>query len=261
LIPIEFTPVTIILLGGFGFLIGSFLNVCIVRMPKDESVIWPPSHCGSCQAKIKWYWNIPVFSYLILRGRCSSCGAKFSMQYLVVELLTPLLFALVVWRNPDWISVGFHFYFMAGLIISTFVDIEHWIIPDLVTLPGILVGLASSFVLPDHSIIDSLLGLTFGGGSLLLIGTIYSKWKGVEGIGGGDVKLLAMIGAFLGLSGVIVTLVVSSLLGSIYGIALVAIKGGGSKTAVQFGPFLAFAAALAYFAGDQMVEWYLRPLG
>ena len=259
--PIEFTPPVVIFLSGLGFLVGSFLNVCIIRMPKEESIVWPPSNCVACNTKIKWYWNIPVLSFLMLRGRCSCCGAKFSPRYLLVELLTPLLFGLVVWHNPEWKAALFHFYFMGGLIVATFVDIDHWIIPDLVTLPGIVIGFASSFFLPGLGILDSLLGLIFGGGSLLLVGIIYSRWKGIEGIGGGDVKLLAMIGAFLGLSGVIVTLVVSSLLGSIYGMLLLAIRGGGSKTAVQFGPFLAIGAILAYFAGNELVAWYLRPFG
>ena len=246
----------IIFLTGFAFILGSFLNVCIARLPKEESIVFPRSHCVKCGKLIAWYHNIPVLSFLVLRGRCSKCKKRFSVRYLAVELITPGLFGIVLWKFPFWETALFHFYFMGALVVSTFVDLEHWIIPDLVTLPGIVVGLASAFFVPGHSLTDAIAGLVIGGGSLLLIGTVYMKWKGIEGIGGGDVKLLAMVGAFLGAKCTLITLILSSLGGSVVGAIVMGVTGKGSKTAVQFGPFLALGAIAAYVWGHEIAEWY-----
>lgn len=254
--PIEFTPSVMIFLVGLGFLVGSFLNVCIVRLPREESVVLPASRCVKCGKRIHWYHNIPVLSFLWLRGRCASCGKRFSARYLAVEIVTPCLFAVVLWKQPYWEAALFHFYLMSALVVSTFVDLEHWIIPDAVTLPGIVIGLASAFFVPGHSLLDAGAGLLLGGGSLLLIGSIYSRWKGIDGIGGGDVKFLAMSGAFLGAKGALTVLILSSLAGSLVGAVIMARTGKGGKTAVQFGPFLALGVLAAYLWGDALAEWY-----
>lgn len=251
-------PGLVFFLVGLTFIIGSFLNVCIARMPMGESVVWPRSRCPFCRAQIAWYDNVPVFSYLLLRGKCRACSAKIPFRYLAVEILFPLLMLFVVLKEPHWQAWPYAGFLMAALIISTFIDIDHWIIPDKITLPGIVIGLAGAALLPDRNLIDSLIGFCIGGGILFLIGTIYMRWKNIEGIGGGDVKFLAMAGAFLGAKSVLVALVLASLLGSLYGAYVMLRRGSGSQTAVQFGPFLALGTLIAYLFGGEIAAWYLQ---
>lgn len=250
-------PPLLVFMVGFSFIIGSFLNVCISRWPLDLSVVAPRSRCPSCEAPIPWFHNIPVVSYLVLRGRCRKCKLPIPLRYLIVELLTPALFMLAIWRFPDPVTWIFSFYLMASLVVATFVDLEHWIIPDKITLPGIAVGFASSFFVPHHDPVSSIAGILLGGGILFAIGYIYLRWKDIEGIGGGDIKFLAMAGAFLGPRQVLVALVLASFLGSVIGMAILLRRTGGAKTAVQFGPFLALGVLVAYLWGDTIAFWYL----
>lgn len=241
----------------FGLLWGSFLNVVIHRLPLGESVVTPRSRCPGCKKVIRWYRNVPVLSWIFLRGKCGDCGTKISMRYPAVELLTAALFtAAVAWRPETIIAWPFHFYFLASLIACTFIDIDHWILPDKITLPGIVVGLVGSLVVPEFSIVNSFLGTFVGGGILYLVAWAYLTFAKKDGLGGGDIKFLAMIGAFLGAKGALATLVLSSFLGSILGIFLIAIRGKKSGTAIQFGPFLALGAVTAFFFGDILWEWY-----
>ncbi len=247
--------ITVVLLNGL--IIGSFLNVCIVRIPLEQSVAFPPSRCNSCETKIPWYLNIPILSWLFLRGKCQQCKTSISARYPLVEALTAGLIVVALFQETYWIAFAFAVYLMASLIISTFVDLEHWIIPDKVTLPGIFLGLVSAFLIPERNFLDQFLGMIVGGGSLLLIGYIYLKWKNIEGIGGGDIKFLAMGGAFLGVQKILLTLVLSSLIGTVIGTVAMVLSGKGSKTAIPFGPAISIALLVSYLYGTDIIQWYL----
>lgn len=249
-----FFPITAFVLGA---VVGSFLNVCICRMPKDESVAFPPSHCPVCSCTIRWYDNVPLISYLVLRGRCRGCGTRISPQYPVVELLNGLLtLALFLRFGPTFTFLVF-FLFTSALVVITFIDLEHQIIPDEISLSGIVLGFLFSFFLPGHTWLDSLAGILLGGGSLLLVAYGYHWLTGKEGMGGGDIKLLAMMGAFLGWKSVPFIIFASSLVGSVVGITLMMVQKKDSKLAIPFGPYLAFAAILYIFYGRQLIHWYL----
>ncbi len=253
------TPYLILALFALitGMLVGSFLNVCICRMPKGESVVFPPSHCPKCDYRIRWYDNIPLVSYLVLRGRCRGCGTHISIQYPVVELLNGLLtLALFLRFGPTPLFLAL-FLFCSALVVITFIDLEHQIIPDEISLPGIVIGFACSFILPGHSWLDSLLGILLGGGSLLLVAYGYQWLTGKEGMGGGDIKLLAMMGAFLGWKSILFVVFVSSLIGSVVGVTIMLVQKKDSKLAIPFGPYLAFGAVLYLFYGEQIIHWYL----
>lgn len=240
----------------FGAIIGSFLNVCIVRLPEERSIVTPPSHCPKCRRDIAWYDNVPLLSYLFLRGRCRACGVRISPRYLAVELLTGAL-AVALWtRLGPTVAFAGYFAFAAALVTITFIDLDHRIIPDVISLPGIVAGLAISFVSPLVTPLDALLGALAGGGVLLTIAFAYQAIRGQEGMGGGDVKLLAMIGAFLGWQSVFVTLMVASLIGSLIGVALMIYQRADAKLAIPFGPFLAGGALVYLFFGDRILAFY-----
>lgn len=240
----------------FGAIIGSFLNVCIVRLPEERSIVTPPSHCPACRRDIAWYDNVPLVSYLFLRGRCRACGTRISPRYLAVELLTGAL-AVALWTRlgPTAAFAGY-FAFAAALVTITFIDLDHRIIPDVISLPGIVVGLAISFVSPLVTPLDALLGALAGGGVLLAVAFAYQAIRGQEGMGGGDVKLLAMIGAFLGWQSVFVTLMIASLIGSLIGVGLMLYQRADTKLAIPFGPFLACGALVYLFFGDRILAFY-----
>ncbi len=202
----------------FGAIVGSFLNVCICRIPKGESIIFPGSHCPHCQRSIPFYDNIPLVSYLLLRAKCRYCQGPISSQYPLVEGVTALSSFLLFSRFGISWSYLFYFSFLASLIVITVIDLFHQIIPDVISLPGIGVGLIASFILPQLTFLNSLIGVLLGGGSLFLVATFYQWLFKREGMGGGDVKLLAMIGAFLGWKAVILTILLGSLIGSIIGV-------------------------------------------
>jgi len=241
----------------FGTLVGSFLNVCICRLPKDESIVSPPSHCPVCSYQIRWYDNIPLVSYLLLRGKCRGCGARISIQYPLVELLNGVLTMLLFLRFGPTPAFATLFLFCSALVVITFIDIEHQIIPDEISLPGIVVGFALSFFLQGHGWLNSLLGILLGGGSLLLVAYSYQLLTGKEGMGGGDIKLLAMMGAFLGWKAVPFIIFASSLIGSVVGISIMLVQKKDSKLAIPFGPYLAVGAVLYIFYGKALIHWYL----
>jgi len=241
----------------FGAAVGSFLNVCICRLPKGESIVFPPSHCTHCDYTIRYYDNIPIVSYLLLGGKCRSCGEPISIQYPVVELLNGLLTLLLFMKFGPTPTFAVLFLLCTALVVITFIDLEHQIIPDVISLPGIVVGFACSFVLPWLSWSDSLIGILLGGGSLLIVAYGYQFLTGKDGMGGGDIKLLAMLGAFLGWRSVLFIIFAASLVGSIIGVSVMLAKGKDGKLAIPFGPFLAAGAVLYIFYGRQIITWYL----
>ena len=241
----------------FGMVIGSFLNVCIYRMPKDESVVFPPSHCPNCSYQIRWYDNIPLFSYLFLRGKCRGCGNHISVQYPLVELLNGVVTLLLYLRFGPTLAFAALLLLCSALVVITFIDIEHQIIPDEISLSGIVVGFILSFFLKGNTWLTSLLGILLGGGSLLLVAYSYQRLTGKDGMGGGDIKLLAMLGAFLGWKAVPFIIFTGSLVGSLVGISMMLFQKKDSKLAIPFGPYLAFGAVLYIFYGKSLIRWYL----
>jgi leader peptidase (prepilin peptidase)/N-methyltransferase len=242
---------------GIGLCIGSFLNVCIYRVPQGASIVSPPSACPGCGARIRWYDNLPVISYILLGRRCRHCKTSISIRYPLVELLTGIFAVTVALQfGFQWESL-IYFIFIAALLVVTFIDLDHRIIPDVISLPGIPIGFAASFALPAVTWSNSLYGILLGGGSLLAIAWGYRLITGKDGMGGGDIKLLAMIGAFLGWQGVIFTIMASSLIGTIVGIAVMVKAGKSMKLAIPFGPFLAAGAVLHLFFGPRIIHWYI----
>ena len=241
----------------FGAAIGSFLNVCIYRLPLHESIVFPASHCRVCATPLTWYDNLPLMSYLLRRGRCRFCGTAFSFRYFLVELLTALVAVALIYRFGLTITALGYFAFSAALIVITFIDLDYQIIPDVVSLPGAVAGVLFSLVTPELSLWNSLVGLVVGAGVLLAVALGYRLTTGREGMGGGDVKLLAMIGAFLGWRAVPFTLFAASFLGSVVGVAAMVRTNADSKLALPFGPFLSFGALCYLFFGEQLIEWYL----
>ena len=243
-----------------GLCIGSFLNVCIYRLPASKSIVRPRSMCPNCDTLIPWYDNIPFFSYLWLKGRCRRCRIKFSIRYPIVELLGGL-FALGVYMKFGLsFETLIYYLFIAALLTVTFIDIDHRIIPDVISLPGIPICFAASFALPAITYKDALLGILVGGGSLFLVAWIYSLLTKKEGMGGGDIKLLAMMGAIVGWQGVLFTIFIASLVGTLAGLAVMLQSRQGTKLAVPFGPFLSIGALTYIFFGTQLTGWYFNLL-
>jgi leader peptidase (prepilin peptidase)/N-methyltransferase len=243
---------------GFGLIIGSFLNVCIHRLPRGESLVWPASRCPHCRHALKPYDNVPVLGFLMLRGRCRECGAPISARYPFVELLTMGVFIAAYLLYPLPLMVQ-RIAFGCAMIVLFFVDLEHHRLPNEITLPGIVVGFVCSFFMPPGWM-SSLIGILAGGGVLWAIGALWFALRHEEGMGFGDVKMLAMIGAFLGWQLMVATLFVSTVLGSVIGVALIAAKRGNMKTALPFGCFLAIASILSSVAGEWAVRWYMSLL-
>ena len=240
-----------------GACVGSFLNVCIYRIPAHKSIVYPGSTCPICQIPIKFYDNIPIFGYLILKGRCRTCGNPIAVRYLIIESLMGLLAFCVVLKFGVTFPGLIYFIFIAALIIITFIDIDHQIIPNEISLPGIAAGLVFSFFIPSLTFINSLIGVIVGGGSLWLVATLYLFITHREGMGFGDVKLLAMIGAFIGWKGVAVTIFSGSAIGTMVGIATMLINRKNLKMAIPFGPFLSIGAIIYLFFGEALINWYL----
>ena len=239
-----------------GLLVGSFLNVCIYRLPRRESVAWPASHCTACGRTLAWFENVPVVSWLALRGRCRTCGARIGITYPLVELITGAVFAggyLIYGLTP---LLAVRLLFACAMIVLFVIDLRHRILPNVITLPGIVAGLVFSSMLPPGWL-ASLIGAVVGGGVLFVIAEAYYRLRGVEGLGMGDVKMLAMIGAFLGWQLTLVTLILASLSGSLVGVGLIASGRGGMQAALPFGTFLAVGALVAAVSGDAMLAWYL----
>lgn len=244
----------------FGLCIGSFMNVCIYRVPVSKSIVHPGSMCPKCGNVIRFYDNIPVLSYLWLKGRCRNCNESISIRYPLVEIISGL-FSLCVFLIFGLSLEGIIYYiFISTLLVITFIDIDHQIIPDTISIPGIPAGFIASFVLPSLTYLDSLLGILAGGVSLFLVSWIYELIKGKSGMGGGDIKLLAMIGAFIGWKGVLFTIFISSAVGTLTGIIIMLRTQKGLKLAVPFGPFLSIGAVIYIFFGPQLIYWYLNLL-
>ena len=239
-----------------GLIFGNFLNVCIYRLPRKESVNFPASHCTSCGRPLSWYENVPLVSWLALRGRCRTCGAAISPAYPLVEVTTALLFAggvLVYGLTPLMVV---RVAFASALIVLFVIDLRHRILPNVITLPGIVIGFVASLFLPPGWV-QSLIGILAGGGVLLALSEIYLRTRGREGLGMGDVKMLAMIGAFLGWPLMLLTLVIASFSGSVIGLWVIATRKGGMQASLPFGTFLAIGAVVAAVTGDAILAWYL----
>lgn len=252
----------------FGAIVGSFLNVCIVRIPKGESIIRPSSHCPACKTPISFSDNLPLISYLLLKGCCRSCGERISPRYFVVELLMGSLALALYHEFGIGLAFFLGFIFVAALIIISFIDLDVRIVPDIISLPGIAVGLLFSvigrYIIDDPlglipSPASALIGVVVGGGFLLALAWLYEIFTGVEGMGGGDIKLLAMIGAFLGWPSIPVTLFFASLVGSVVGLTCMALTGAGRRLALPFAPFLSSGALLFIFFGQHLIQFYLFP--
>jgi leader peptidase (prepilin peptidase)/N-methyltransferase len=238
-----------------GLCIGSFLNVVIYRLPLGQSLVSPGSRCPKCGYELRWYDNVPVLGWLVLAGKCRQCRAPISVQYPIVEIVTGLLFLLVAWLTPVGPLLISRLILVAILVALFGIDLEHQILPNSITLPGILVGLMFSAITPPGWR-DALLGTLLGAGVLYGIAAAYYAVRREEGLGMGDVKMLAMIGAFLGWKAVLVTLVLSSFSGAAIGMALIAAQRGGMKLALPFGTFLAVGALAAMLVGDPLIAWY-----
>jgi leader peptidase (prepilin peptidase)/N-methyltransferase len=245
-----------VLLGVVGLLIGSFLNVCIYRLPRGESVVWPASHCGACGRNLAWYENVPLLSWMTLRGRCRTCGESISVMYPAVEAVTGAVFLLAPVAFGWTPLLVVRLFFACAMIVLFAIDLRHRILPNVITLPGVVVGLICSVFLPP-GLQSALLGAAIGGGALFAIAETYYRIRGIDGLGMGDVKMLGMIGAFLGWPQMLVTLVVASSLGSIVGAGVIVSRRGGMQAALPFGTFLAIGALVAAVGGDAILRWYL----
>jgi leader peptidase (prepilin peptidase)/N-methyltransferase len=241
---------------AFGAIVGSFLNVCIYRLPLGKSVVWPASACPQCRRELAWYENVPVLSWLALRGRCRTCHVWIGFQYPAVEALTAAMFALAWWMYGPSALFASRVVFGCALLVLFAIDLEHHLLPNTITLPGIVLGFAFSFF-AEPGWMSSLIGIVAGGGVLYLIAEVYYRVRHEEGLGMGDVKMLAMIGAFVGWKLTLVTLMMASLGGSLIGLVVIASRRGGMKYALPFGTFLALGAAAAATVGPAVLAWYL----
>jgi leader peptidase (prepilin peptidase)/N-methyltransferase len=246
-----------IVAGVLGAIVGSFLNVVIYRVPRGESVVTGRSRCPACARPIRPWENVPILSYLALRGRCGGCKGKIPLRYPIVELSTAALFVAVAHGFEPLVAWAFFFFFAAALLAVAWIDFDFRIIPDEISIGGTIIGLVGSFFLP-LTVWNALLGAVLGSFVLWALGAGYKQATGIEGMGGGDIKLAAMIGAFLGPSGTLFTLFVAALGGSLVGGALMAFGKAGGKTALPFGTFLAPAAVLALFCAPACFSWYAR---
>ncbi|MBI1909962.1 MAG: prepilin peptidase [Deltaproteobacteria bacterium] len=255
----------IVLITLFAAVLGSFLNVCIYRIPRGQSIVTPRSHCPDCGRFLKFYHNIPIVSYLALKGRCAFCRRPISWRYPFVELLTVGLALLTYERFGLTPSFFLYFFLLVSpLIVISFIDLEHRIIPDIISLPGIPIGVGVSLFLAQGTYLgalkESLLGLSIGGGFLFLVGYFYEKLRGQEGLGGGDVKLAAVLGAFLGWQNILFILPVGALLGFVAALILILFYRKGMKYQIPYGPFLSFAGLLQLYYGRELIDWYLHSL-
>jgi leader peptidase (prepilin peptidase) / N-methyltransferase len=249
-------PFALPLAAVLGLCVGSFLNVCIHRLPRHQSLVRPASRCPSCKRPLRWIDNIPVVSWLWLGGKCARCRAPISIRYPIVELITAALFVLVVIVTPPGLLLASRLILTSALIVLFAIDLEHQILPNVITLPGIVVGFFFSFATaPGWR--DSLIGILVGGGLLYGVAGAYYLVRREEGLGMGDVKMLAMLGAFLGWRAVLLTIVLSSFAGALIGVGLMLTSRGGLRHALPFGTFLAMGAMVAMLQGDQIIGWYL----
>jgi leader peptidase (prepilin peptidase)/N-methyltransferase len=244
--------------AAVGLVVGSFLNVCIYRLPREESLVLPGSRCPACRTPIRPWDNIPVLSFLLLRGRCRACGHPISWRYPLVEALTGGLFVMTVDRfGPTPLALSL-VVLLSALIVVAFIDIDHQIIPNVITLPGIPFGLLLGLVLAEPSILDRILGALGGAGFLYLVLFYGGVLYGQEVMGEGDLNLIALIGAFLGWRGVVISILVGCVSGSLIGLLLIARGRLARGQHMPFGPFLCLGAAAALFWGDDLIAWYVQ---
>lgn len=241
----------------FGAIVGSFLNVCIHRLPERESILWPGSRCPACGRAIAWYDNIPIVSYLILAGRCRRCGESISWRYPTVEAANAAGYAVILWWfGLSW-EAAVYAVLCSALLVVTVIDLIHYIIPNVITLPGIVLGLVSSATVLPVGLLNAGLGVVIGGGLLWVLAWLSPYVFGKEGMGGGDIKLLAMIGAFLGWKPTLLTIMIGALVGSAVGVTLIVLRLMRRDQYLPFGPFLAFGALVALFFHQHLIGWYL----
>jgi leader peptidase (prepilin peptidase)/N-methyltransferase len=246
----------LITLGAFGAMLGSFLNACVFRLPRGVSMITPPSACPRCGVRIRWYDNVPVIGWLALRGRCRSCQEPISARYPVVEGLTALVFILLALRYGATPALVPALLFAWIMLLVTLVDFDARIIPDAITIPGTVLGLLIAWWGP-LAFRDALIGAAAGLLLLWAIAWAYERVTGIEGMGGGDIKFAALLGAFLGWQGLLLTLFLASLGGALAGGLLMLRKKGSGKTALPFGSFLAPAGLVVYVFGGEILAWYI----
>lgn len=246
-----------VLIFILGLIVGSFSNVCIYRIPRNESIVYPASHCPKCHSKIKPVDNIPLLSYILLKGRCRNCKSKISIQYPIVELLTGLIYLIIYLTYGLSVQTLVYIILSSALIIIAFIDLNEQIVPDVISLPGIVIGFILSFFVPYISFINSALGVVVGGGIILVIGMAGSVIFKKEAMGGGDVKLAAMIGAFLGWRYIIISLFLGFFLGAVAGIILILSKIKSREDVVPFGPFIVLGSFITLLWGEQIISWYV----
>jgi len=240
-----------------GLAIGSFLNVCIYRIPLKKSIARPPSSCPHCGKRIKFYENIPLISYLFLKGKCRYCHHPISWQYPLVEILIGFISLFLFIKFGINYQYILSLFFISNLLIISLIDIEHMIIPDVLSLSGILLGWASSFIISNLTWTDSLIGSLAGGGGLYLVAIGFAYLTGKEGMGGGDIKLLAMIGAWMGWRPLPLIILMASLSGLVIGLSLMIFSGKGLGAKIPFGPYLSLGAIIYFFFGFQITQWYM----
>ncbi len=241
----------------YGSILGSFSNVIIHRWPKGQSVVTPRSRCPRCEMPIKWYDNIPIISWILLAGKCRKCRAPISWRYPLVEALMGFSFVgAFYFFGPTWYFLEVSI-LLFGLITVSFIDIDHFLLPDIFTLSGIVLGLVGAALNPERSFWDSLIGFLMGGGFLWAIAYLYFVFRKEEGMGGGDIKLLAWIGAVLGWKAIPFVIISSSLIGTVGGVLTAMKSRNGMKTVIPFGPYLALGAVLYLFGGEALAHWYL----
>jgi leader peptidase (prepilin peptidase) / N-methyltransferase len=239
-----------------GAVVGSFLNVCIYRLPRRESVAFPASHCPRCTRQLSWFDNVPIASYLALRGRCRTCAARISIRYPIIEAITALMFLLGWWTYGPGILLVSRLVFGCALIVLFAIDLEHHLLPNTITLPGIVLGfLFACFTEPGW--LSSLIGIAVGGGALWAVAEGYYRLRHEDGLGMGDVKMLSMIGAFIGWKLTLLSLMLASVSGSVIGLFMIVTRRGGLKYALPFGTFLALGAAAAVTVGPRLLNWYI----
>ena len=250
-------PIVGLLLAGLlGLTVGSFLNVCIYRLPLEQSLAYPPSRCMSCNRRLRWFENIPVFAWIALGGKCRTCRTPIPAVYPLVEAFTGAMFVLAAWHyGPGWLLFS-RLLLGCALIVLFFIDLHHRILPNVITVPGTIIGFILSLVTPPGWV-SSLIGLLLGGLIPFVLAELYLRIRKIEGLGMGDVKMLALIGAFLGWKLMLLTLALGSLLGSFVGIGLIVARKGDMKLALPFGTFLAIAAMAAAVEGDSVIAWYV----
>ena len=243
-------------LFGLGLCFGSLANVIILRLPEGKSVVFPRSRCPRCKKTIAWYDNIPVFSWIFLKAKCRHCKDSISYRYPLIELLTACLFVAVYFKSGmSWFTLEM-LIFVYGLIVVSFIDFDHMILPDSFTLSGIVMGLLGAFLNPDRQFLSALLGVIFGGGFLWLTAYVYWLLKKQEGLGGGDIKLLAWIGAILGWKALPFIILLSSFVGATVGIIFLSLKNSSLKSHIPFGPYLVLGALTSFFFGESLTHAY-----